>query len=305
MISSKYDTAWGDFWADNATGTDGGGCLPAGWRGIDAAQRAAWCEFGDQLPRKARVLDLATGDGRVMAWLLTRKPDIKAIGVDLAPVLPPAPPGTKNRAGLAMENLPFPHAQFDAVVSQFGFEYGNVEETALQIAQVLKPDGTVGLMTHRADGPILAHNIQRRKQIRWVSDELGLFDKALGSLRLRATGIAAVPEEFAQAPADGARQFGQGSVAWEISEAIRQTLQLGLRDHPQNVAQLLQKIRAKAENELGRIDSLERACHVADDRKRLTDAFSEAGLVHNEPAKIVERATERSFADFWTLRMNS
>ena len=72
--------AWGDFWAGQ-TDQGGGGCLAGRWRIIDEAQRRAWQEFARLLPANANVLDLATGDGRVMGWLLGARKGLKLQGV--------------------------------------------------------------------------------------------------------------------------------------------------------------------------------------------------------------------------------
>jgi hypothetical protein len=170
-MSGSTDHAWVDFWARNQASGDGGGCLPSAWERIVSAQVPVWQRFAARLPRKARVLDLATGDGRVMRWLLSQRRDLKLTGVDMAPELPAAPKGTKVRSGVRMEALPFGDDQFVAATSQFGFEYGDVPKAAAALTRVLAPDAMIGIMTHRADGPILAHNLKRKQQIEWAVEE--------------------------------------------------------------------------------------------------------------------------------------
>lgn len=299
-MSKDSARAWGDFWAQQGK-KGSGGCLPDGWTGIDAAQQGAWKDFARHLPRRCRLLDLATGDGRVMQWLLGLRRDLKPVGVDLAPTLPEPPRGTKVKTGVAMERLPFPDARFDAITSQFGFEYGQVEKVALEIARVLSPKGIVGLMTHRIDGPILAHNRQRRAQFEWVLHEQDLISIAKRSLHLRANGVAIIPVQVAQAVAEGVRRFGPQSAAWEIPEAIRQTLILGARDHPAGVAATLDTIAERAANEIGRIQSLDDACNCTDDAERLAQAFDTAGLKVTTITPLVEGEGKQPFADFRLL----
>jgi SAM-dependent methyltransferase len=300
-MSARDAKAWGDFWAQNQQG-GGGGCLPSGWERIDGAQRAVWSGFAKRLPQGARLLDLATGDGRVMEWLLKARRDLKPVGVDLAPELPDPPRGTKVRAGVAMEHLPFPDGRFDAATSQFGFEYGDIDAAAGEIARVLRPGGLAGLMSHRGDGPILEHNLRRREAIRWALEERDLVATAKRSLQLGMGIGAGPPPLIAAAPAEGARRFGQGSAAWEIAEAVRRTLVLGARDHPANVARVLDTIAARAANELGRIASLEAACGQADDVVRITAAFASAGLEQLEQSEVAEQGSTRPFATFRLLR---
>lgn len=293
--------AWSDFWAQNS-GRGGGGCLPLRSEAMDAAQKSAWLKFIKPLPRSARLLDLATGDGRVLRWMIGARRDLKLTGIDLAPTLPAAPRGTNVRAGVAMEELPFPDERFHAVTSQFGFEYGDVDRVATEIARVLAPNGKVGLMVHRGDGPILRQARARREQIRWVLDKTGLIAKAKTALTM-GPGVGAVLPLAAQAVAEGERRYGRGSAGWEIPEAVRRTLALGGRDKPAGVIALLAQIEMRARNEIGGIDSLERACAVADDRDKLENAFRGAGLDLVGREAILE-PSGRPFADFLTLRKN-
>jgi len=296
----KAPDAWGDFW-ESQSNQGGGGCLSARWKVIDDAQRAAWRSFARLLPPKAKLLDLATGDGRVMGWLLEARKDVRPMGLDLARQLPPPPRGSRSRGGIAMEALPFPDRSHDAIVSQFGFEYGRIDEVLAEIARVLRPQGWVGLMTHRLDGPILEHNVARRDGLNWVVGETGLIDKARASLALRAMGFGP-PPAIMEAPAEARRRFGEGSAAWELSEAIARTLSLGRNDRPEEVARLLAKLEDMARNEIGRIDSLEQACRRVADQPALEGLFGQAGLALEAHDHVKEQGAGRPFADFWILR---
>ena len=155
-MANNPHAAWNEFWTlDKGSGQDGG-CLPAGYQGINGAQSAAWTAFAKSLPKNGRVLDLATGDGRVMAWLLSTRRDLKISGCDMAPQLPQPPRGTKVKGGVHMEALPYPDNQFSCITSQFGFEYGDTAKAAVEAARVLRDDGVLAILTHRQDGPILA-----------------------------------------------------------------------------------------------------------------------------------------------------
>ncbi len=299
-MSVDHRSAWSDFWAQNQQ--SGSGCLPKAWQGIDTAQREAWAGFARKLPKNARVLDLATGDGLVLRWLGGVRSDLSLLGVDLADRLPAAPRGTKIRSGVAMERLPLPDGRFSVVVSQFGFEYSDLPKSAKEVARVLRKDGIVGLITHRQDGPILAYNLDRRDQIRWVLEDCDLPAIARRSLSMPGLGTRTIPPAITQAPAEGAQRFGPQSAAWEIAEAIRQTLVLGQRDAPGNVIKLIETITAKAGNELARIASLEAACGQTADEAKFTAALEEAGLHETERSSLHDRAYPAPFADFRLIR---
>lgn len=293
--------AWGDFWASNTNGhRNSGGCLPDRWAAIERAQAAAWSGFVAELPQGAKVLDLATGDGRVLRWMRAARPDLSLTGIDLAPTLPPAPAGTETRGGVAMEALPFGDASLDAVVSQFGFEYGNTAAVAAEIARVLAPDGRVALMVHRGDGPILEHNKIRRSELLWALREKGVARKVRTTLKQGSGAIVKAMRIAAKIAEQGAAKFGQSSPAWEIPEAIRRSCLMGERAGAGSIVETIGVIEAKAKNELGRIQSLTNACATADKREAIHAAFAAHGLSHKETRAISE-PSGRALADFITF----
>lgn len=291
--------AWKDFWARQSQ-SGGGGCLPARWAEIENAQKAAWRNFAKRLAPKPRLLDLATGDARVLHWLRDIRPDIQPVGVDLAPQLPPAPPGCEVRSGVAMEDLPFEAGRFDAVTSQFGFEYGDTDRIALEIDRVADASAMVGLMVHRGDGPILEHNMLRKAQITWVLEENSLVDRVITASDEGAEGLQRALITTAETVREGAERWGQGSAAWEIPEAIRRTLVLGGNGPRDKMLGTLDAIRMQAQNEIGRIESLAQACEAADDRSALLRGF-EATSFEVVETLTVEEPSGRNFADLIIL----
>jgi SAM-dependent methyltransferase len=297
MTKSNNDaTAWSEFWANNSQGK-GGGCLPQRWAEIETAQKAAWHGIIADLPQGANVLDLATGDGRILRWMREKRSDLTLMGVDLAPQVPPAPDGTETRGGVAMEDLPFDTDSFDAVVSQFGFEYGDVAASAVEIANVLKPGGTVGLMVHRGDGPILEHNLKRRAAIDWALSEKQVIAVLKNALTAPEGGIKVAAQVMAALAMLGARAHGQESPAWEIPEALRRAVLLGAKAGAEDILESAQSIEAQATNEIGRIASLERACGIADARDALHAAMQKAGL-SLKSTETVNQPGGRAIADF-------
>ena len=137
---SATNDPWGDFWSQTAQGertVHGGGCLPQRWAAIENAQSSAWQGFIEDLPASTKVLDLATGDGCVLRWMHEARPDLELNGIDLAPELPTPPPQMQILAGVAMEEVPYEDNSFATVVSQFGFEYGDVTAIAAEILSLI------------------------------------------------------------------------------------------------------------------------------------------------------------------------
>jgi len=293
--------AWGEFWKANAGG-DSTGCLPERWAAIETAQRAAWRGFAEGLRQGARLLDLATGDGRVLRWLREERRDLELHGIDRAPDLPAAPEGTATRGGVEMEDLPFGDDSFDAVTSQFGFEYGNVPAVAGEIARVLAVGGHVAIMVHRGDGPILEHNRRREAAIRWAIKENAVPATAIRALTDPRGGLNAAAQ-VAQALARlGEHAHGRSSVAWQIPEAVRRAVLMGAERGADNdtIIATIEAIAAQAANELGRIASLARACARADAREVLVAAFAERDLALAGTSMVAD-PSGRAFADFLTF----
>lgn len=291
--------AWGDFWAKNAGG-NANGCLPDRWAAIEEAQQGAWRSFIRDLPDGADVLDLATGDGRVLKWMHAERDDLVLSGIDLAPEIPPAPSGTTTQGGVSMEDLPFEDEAFDAVVSQFGFEYGDISAVASEITRVLKDGGKVGLMVHRGDGPILEHNQARRTAIEWALEEKKVSELVTNALKAPGGGPAIAAQVAAAIALLGANKFGESSPAWEIPEALRRACIMGQRSGTSSVLNTVQAIKDQAGNEIGRIASLARACAAADARPEMNEAFAKSGLnpISTNPVK---EPSGRAIADFLTF----
>ena len=297
--------AWSDFWAHNARGSVGGGtaggCLPQRWAAIEKAQSAAWIQFAQDLPEAAKVLDLATGDARVLAWMQSSRSDLALNGIDLAPQIPPPPnSGITTQGSIAMEDLPFDDDSMHAVVSQFGFEYGDVVKVAAEIARVLAEGGKVGLMVHRGDGPILEHNKQRRAELLWALKEKGTARKARNMLKAGPSGIEKAAKLAAKVASQGAAKFGQQSPAWEIPEAIRRSCLMGQRAGVGSIVETIALVERQAVNEIGRIQSLANACTTADKRDVIVKAFAGHGLDLRQTQAICE-PSGRALADFITF----
>ena len=300
-MSAKKDSrqAWDAFWDGNEASASG--CLPDAWQGIDRAQSTVWHDLARTLPRRARVLDLGTGDGRVMARLLEARSDLKPVGIDQASTLPTPPKGAKVRTEVLMRDLPFAANTFAAVTSQFGFEYGDIAPAAAEVERVVQPGGEVAMITHREDSPILAHNLARREQIRWVIEETRLPEIAKRSLQLRQVGLAAMPPEVAKAPEEGVQRFGPQSAAWEIAEALRRTLHFGRNDPPARTAMIIDQIVAQANNELGRIASLEMAAQASGTGEKIAAVLEQTGLELQSSEALHDDNAEQPFATLLKL----
>lgn len=292
MTRTQDREAWGSFWQ---TPQGGSGCLPEGLRRIDDAQRRCWEEFAIGLPRGARVLDLATGNGAVLRRFAGVRPDLKLTGVDSAPTLPAAPHGIALKPNVAIEDLPFADGAFAAVTSQFGIEYGEIGPVAAEIGRVLRPGGRFRAIVHHAESPVLVHNRSRREGLHWAL-ESGWLAKARAFAQARQMGPLPTPPAFREAPGEARRRFPGQPVAEEFVTAILQTLELGRRAPPRETIEVLGTLEARARNEMARIASLERS--VCDEARigAIGAALEASGVGTRAPGLLHEAGSARPFA---------
>ena len=295
MTKPDNVTAWADFWANRPSEGEAR-CMPNAHREITEVQSAVWHGFARALEKGARVLDLATGDGIVLKAMREVRPDLRLTGVDSSPTLPAAPPGITLRPGAAMEALPFADGAFDAVTSQFGYEYGDTEAAAREVARILAPGGSLRFIVHRSDGPIVAHNLPRRDALRWALAPGGYVAKARGLIAARRIAALPTPPAFRAAPQEAQSLFPNQSVGAEFLEALFRTLEMGRGKPVRESLEVIDTLEKKARNEIARIETLERAARDAAGIEALCAELRGAGFDTETPEPLIERSTQRPFA---------
>lgn len=106
-----------------------------------------WSPFLDQLPDGSRIVDLACGAGALTRLVVGAGRGFLVTGVDYASELPPIP-GADVQSDIALESLPFPDGSFDAVISQFGFEYADKRPALKEALRVLSDGGRLAFLAH-------------------------------------------------------------------------------------------------------------------------------------------------------------
>ena len=158
------DEAWNAYWGEQRLAAclrdpDGnyGGCIAAAWKG-----------FFSQLPRHARVLDLAAGNGAVALLGLQasdeRGLELRFDACDAAQIDPAARLGHLRsaleriafRGGVRAEDLPYEDGRFDAVASQYGVEYADWRQALGETARVLAPGGRLMFICHSTRSTVFA-----------------------------------------------------------------------------------------------------------------------------------------------------
>jgi ubiquinone/menaquinone biosynthesis C-methylase UbiE len=158
---------------------------------VEAALDSHWNQVGIALPEQAAVLDIACGNGAAALAVARAGHQVgKALsitGIDAAAIDPiryAIRHGELLRTiafhgNTLMEEMPFAAESFDAVISQFGFEYGDLAKAASEAARVLKPKGLLSILAMPASSSALELAKTKMKQSQHVLTQTKLFDVAL------------------------------------------------------------------------------------------------------------------------------
>lgn len=140
-----------------------------------------WRSRFSSLPDGASVLDLCTGSGILARLAAESRASLMISAVDLVEETPGMlannPLGSaviQYYGGVNIEALPIPDRSQDLVVSQFGVEYSDLNQSTEEIRRVLKPDGSVALVCHANDSVVLEHARRDEPILRWLLSEEGL-----------------------------------------------------------------------------------------------------------------------------------
>ncbi len=174
--------AWNQYWAK---APEDSRCIPGAPPRVTEFLQKTWQHFFLGLPRNARVLDLATGSGAVLAQARDCRPDLVLTGVDYASL-------SKSKGSIILlpnvhlESLPFADNSFAVVTSQFGLEYGTWPAAVKELNRIwVRKDGHLQLICHHSKGIIVAANRERLAAIEDILAGKGLIHGALKVVRQR------------------------------------------------------------------------------------------------------------------------
>jgi ubiquinone/menaquinone biosynthesis C-methylase UbiE len=149
-----------------------------------------WSSIVRRLAAGAAVLDVACGNGAVGQIMVRTAQALGGsliiTGIDEAAIDPPrylpqhaeVLKGIEFRPRTMMEALPFEDGKFDAVVSQYGFEFGNLPKALSEAARVLKVGGLLTFLALPAHASAVQSARKTVKQARYLLRDATLFNEA-------------------------------------------------------------------------------------------------------------------------------
>jgi SAM-dependent methyltransferase len=221
--ASGAKEAWTAFWQDPVQSR----CV-AGSAEIQQALSRHWSALAAALAPRCRVLDLGCGAGAVARELLAARRDLQITGVDFARVPLTIHPQVDLLSDTPMESLPFAEASFSAVVSQFGYEYSELDRTACAIAPVMAPQAWLSFLVHHANSSIVATNRVRLSALdaflapamraAFCAGDAPAFGAQLSALTVKHSRDALVAELAKSLPSRLARAQAERVALWKALE---------------------------------------------------------------------------------------
>jgi ubiquinone/menaquinone biosynthesis C-methylase UbiE len=188
---------WTQFWNTSKTLSSFSEGSAAG--GYENDVKSFWLEAAKGLPKKAKVLDVGTGNGALAVLLQelsqANKMAFEVHAADLAEIDPvaifkdekavlPLLEAIKFHPQTGMESLPFKDGELDMVVSQFAFEYADQKAALDEIMRVLKPGGKLVMLSHNKKSALVKDSTQGSAIIEHVLKGTPLFIQADLLLRI-------------------------------------------------------------------------------------------------------------------------
>ena len=158
--ASAAAEAWTIFWQEQGAGSRCGVNAPPEMRKVLDSN---WWAFASTLPPATTVLDIGCGAGAVGQELLACQPSLRITGIDFASI--PPDPRKELLSNTPMESLPLADRSFEAIVSQFGYEYGRTGEAAREVARVVVSGASLSLLVHHSESPIIAGCKRHRRAL--------------------------------------------------------------------------------------------------------------------------------------------
>jgi hypothetical protein len=294
-MNAEFDTriaAWDRYWKGGHSDT----CFH---QGAIFSLRNDWLEFFAGLPDAARILDLATGNGALplIAAEVSRADSrgFAITGVDFASPRPDLLPEIDETllehisfvGSTPLEDMDFEAASFDAVTSQYGFEYSDTRRSIPRIAELMAPGSRLRFLVHSSGGSVSKATEQRRARI----NQLLAKDQVLDLCRRISAGNPKDPSSLAKlrkvenrfwkklkALRSKATGLPPDDVSVYAMNFVEQLVRGRNQIPPHEGRQALRELSDELHDYVIRLNGMLRAALTDSQMKTLVASFEEAGL---------------------------
>ena len=296
-MSDKTTEDWGNYWQGRAA-SDAGAALVGVGVETDAEIAAFWTERFKDVPKSARVLDLACGAGSVLRRA-------KALGLeDVSGV-------DISKEAIATLKAEFPDVTgfvasaddtglaaggFDIVASQFGFEYANAPKAAAEAARLLSKGGQFIALAHSSDSAIetevarLGGDAKAILESGFISAAQGMFtaDMSGASDSVFAAAAAKFAGPQAEVLAIAKRAGGLAAHLYEGTQTLYgKRRAYNLSDIKGWLGGMEDEIKAF----VGRMESMQNAALSEAQAKDILSALEQGGLAPQPLERFTSKAT--------------
>lgn len=304
------EASWSRYWAVGHEHS-----CPTSFDGFyGPALQAFWKRQCEGLGSGDLVLDLGCGNGGLLRFLHAQfdagqAPQLR--GVDAAALRPPSfldAPNVVIHERTPFRALPLEAGSVSLAVSQFGLEYGNVDESWEELFRVLRRSARVAFVMHKRDSHL----------DRQAADEIVIGRAALGS-GLFAHALALLPylvraqtdAERAALRRDGAAEDARmkfnaaveglggvaevlrhGAYAQDILEALTRILGSAASGNAAGTGDRIEAVQQGLRDHLARLEALRASALDEPALQRVRQRLLTAGFGLADAATIAERGAE-------------
>jgi len=171
-------TIWSKYWKDAHIN-----CFGDEKENYSGTLKSNWYDFFHKIQPNNSILDLCCGNGSLESLFKEYNESLykstKIVGVDYADLLIPedikADKNVSFKIGTNIEKLPFEDNSFDVLISNFGVEYSNLEDSISEMIRVLKPLGRVQFISHVKESRLIAKSNEIQHMLDEFLSESSLF----------------------------------------------------------------------------------------------------------------------------------
>ncbi|WP_456405199.1 class I SAM-dependent methyltransferase [Thiolapillus sp.] len=273
-----------------------------------------WTNRFSRLPDEASILDLGTGNGALALLAAEHAHEhhraFHITGIDFAHIQPlqlqeenPQLQAIHFIANTPMEATGLATGSQDLIMSQFGFEYGDMQATLKEVRRLLKPDcGCFSAMIHHQDSAVLKQAREALQQIRHC-EKSGLMETAEQLVQLQqqvARNKALTPKQQQQAQRLHQLFTRETEKLKRYAQTLKDPSHVRMFTHnllfmfdrrnasritPEQRLQAITKLRQESENYRRRMKDLRSAAYSDKDLAALQRGLEKFGFAVRESAR--------------------